>query len=175
MKRTLAPALGAMAALCAFALTAFAQDALPGSERPSDGHGPVGARQLVAEGTSTQRGDWKLYASTDTRGDVCIGVLVNDSVTGLPALSEACGDAVENQVGSISGAKSTFFFGRVSDRASGVVVSKGDQAKKTDTVLKGKDGHKYVATETVGNDAAAEVSLTDERGAKIGRVDPATK
>jgi hypothetical protein len=87
--------------------------------------------------------------------------------------SEACGTAVDNQVGSITKSKATLFFGRVTDNARTVRISDGATRKLAKPTFRGNDRRTYVAAEVDERLPSAEVHLSDAAQRGLGRVDAA--
>lgn len=163
----------ALAAGFAGTATVVSQTTGPAADRAA---GPVTAREVVASGTLPYYGAWELVTSSAAGGGSCVGLRLVDPPPFQPTLVEGCGgEAVENQVGVLTGERGTLFAGRVlPDGARVKIEPSGSTPVFADTV-RGRDGRRYVVTAIAARAANVAVTLFDAKGRRLGRVDPAAK
>lgn len=151
-----------------------------------DNEGPITEKRVVAAGVTERFGRWEIVSSQDGNSEPCLGVRLldaenarqDDPTFGLPTLVEGCGQAVDDQVGTLGapqGKSGTLLFGRIRDDAARVTISSGNSVLTSATARRGKDGRKYVLTEVTESVGEAQIVSIDERGRSLGRVDPGAR
>ena len=177
LKSVLAPAIGLLTALVAFAFAFVLAPTVLGQTGQSkeDDNGPITPRMVVASGQTEHFGRWEMVASKNMRGESCVGVRLLDPAPGDPSLAEGCGGAVEDQVGTIAGSRRTLFFGRVDARTERVDIADRGVTKMSSNARDGTDGAKYVVTEANEDLSEAEITSIDDGGRRLGRIDPGAK
>lgn len=148
-----------------------------GSDQDADrAAGPATPRTVVASGSTAQYGRWEMTTAKTTTGESCVGIRLLNPPPGSPTLTEGCGSqAVEDQVGTLSGKDGTLYFGRVAADTQRVVIKDASGLRRVASSVRGTDGGRYVVTAVDGNVSAATVTTVDPQGRATGRVDAAAK